>query len=56
MHGDLCYKMGNIKEAKKFYYKNRDYSNTNEQIIETYVDLIKVDYINIIFRKENIKY
>jgi len=52
MHGDLCYKMGNIKEAKKFYYKNRDYSNTNEQIIETYVDLIKtyfdqLDDINV---------
>jgi len=41
MQGDLCYKMGNIKDAQKYYNKNKDYSNTTQQIIETYVDLIK---------------
>lgn len=41
MQGDLSYKMGNIKDAQKYYNKNKDYSNTAQQIIETYIDLIK---------------
>jgi len=41
MQGDLYYKMGNIKDAQKYYNKNRDFSNTTQQIIETYIDLIK---------------
>jgi len=41
MQGDLCYKCGNIKDAQKYYSKNKDFSNTSQQIIETYVDLIK---------------
>ncbi|ORX84619.1 PCI-domain-containing protein [Anaeromyces robustus] len=41
MQGDLYYKCGNIKEAQKYYNKNKDFSNTSQHIIETYLDLIK---------------
>ncbi|ORX58618.1 PCI-domain-containing protein [Piromyces finnis] len=41
MQGDLCYKCGNIKDAQKYYNKNKDFSNTSQHLIETYVDLIK---------------
>jgi len=44
MQGDLCYKCGNIKDAQKYYNKNKDFSNTSQHIIETYVDLIKTYY------------
>jgi len=43
MQGDLCYKCGNIKEAQKYYSKNKDFCNTSQQVIETYIDLIKVN-------------
>jgi len=41
LQGDLCYKCGNIKEAQKYYSKNKDFCNTSQQVIETYIDLLK---------------
>jgi len=45
MQGDLYYKCGNIKEAQKCYFKNNSFCNTSQQIIETSIDLIKVNIL-----------
>jgi len=54
MQGDLYYKCGNIKNAQKYYNKNKDFCNTSQQIIETNIDLIKtyseqLDDLNVKF-------